>query len=83
MTEELRYPENMASAVTVRGHFKDPRHIELDQPVTDFLGEVDIVLRSVPASTPAERVARARALQASLPKQTSDSVDLIHEDRSR
>ena len=36
----------MARAVTVRGRLSDPRHIELDEPVNDLTGAVEIVVRS-------------------------------------
>jgi hypothetical protein len=35
----------MAYAVRVRGRLSDPRHIELDQPVNDMAGVVDVVLQ--------------------------------------
>jgi hypothetical protein len=76
----------MGNAVTVKGRLADPRHIELDEAVTDLTGRVEVVLRSVSASVPtssAERVSQARALQAGAPAQKSDSVDLLRADRER
>jgi hypothetical protein len=37
----------MPRAVKVRGRLSDPRHIELDQPVHDLRGPVDVVVQSV------------------------------------
>ena len=76
----------MAKAVTVRGRLADPRHVELEEPVTDLLGPVEVVLRPAiePANdSPARRVERARALQGSAGRQETDSVDLLREDRQR
>jgi hypothetical protein len=39
----------MAKAVTVKGKLADPRHIELDEAVTELTGAVEVVLRPVPA----------------------------------
>jgi hypothetical protein len=76
----------MDNAVTVKGRLADPRHIELDEAVTDLTGRVEVVLRAVSGSVPvssADRVSRARALQAGAPGQHSDSVDLLRADRER
>jgi hypothetical protein len=77
----------MDNAVTVKGRLADPRHIELDEAVTDMTGRVEVVLRSVsgsaPAASAADRVSRARTLQADAPPQRSDSVDLLRADRER
>ncbi len=35
----------MGKTVAVRGRLTDASHIELDEPVTDLVGPVDIVLR--------------------------------------
>jgi len=40
----------MERAVVVRGKLTDARHIELDEPVTEIEGPVDIVLRAVPSA---------------------------------
>ena len=40
----------MAKAVTVTGHLADPRHVELDEPVVDLVGPLEIVLRPAPSS---------------------------------
>ena len=76
----------MAKAVTVKGRLADPRHVELEEPVTELLGPVEVVLRSVvePANdSPTKRVDRARALQRGARNQATDSVDLLLEDRQR
>lgn len=44
----------MAKAVIARGRMQDPRHIELDEPVTDLDGEIEVVLRSARATHRAE-----------------------------
>ena len=40
----------MERAVVVRGKLTDAQHIELDEPVTELQGLVDVVLRSVPSA---------------------------------
>jgi len=40
----------MERAIIVRGTLSDPLHIELAEPVTELRGEVEIVVRSAPAS---------------------------------
>ena len=35
----------MEKTVVVRGKLADPRHIELDEPVTELRGAVEVVLR--------------------------------------
>lgn len=34
--------------VVVRGRLNDPRHIELEEPVNDLKGEVEVTVRAVP-----------------------------------
>ena len=42
----------MAHAIRVRGRLSDPLHIELDEPVTDLTGPVDVVVQeAAPASS--------------------------------
>jgi len=41
----------MERSIVVRGKLTDAQHIELDEPVTELEGPVDIVLRSVPSAT--------------------------------
>jgi hypothetical protein len=40
----------MERAIIVRGKLSDPRHIELDEPVTEVQGTVEVVVRPVPVS---------------------------------
>jgi hypothetical protein len=46
----------MAQAVKVRGRLSDPRHIELDEPLNNLTGLVDVVVqeaeRPAAATTP-------------------------------
>ena len=37
----------MPRAVVVRGHVGDPRHVELDAPVTGWRGPVEVTLRAL------------------------------------
>ncbi|MFQ5668219.1 MAG: hypothetical protein ACE5I7_17550 [Candidatus Binatia bacterium] len=41
----------MERAIVVRGKLADAQHIELDEPVTELEGPVEVVLRRVPAET--------------------------------
>ena len=41
----------MAHAVRVRGRLSDPRHIELDEPVNDLTGPVDVVVQEAERPT--------------------------------
>lgn len=40
----------MEKAVIVRGTLSDPRHIELDESVTDVVGPMEVVLRQAPVA---------------------------------
>lgn len=40
----------MERAIIVRGKMSDPRHIELDEPVTEVQGTVEVVVRPLPVS---------------------------------
>jgi hypothetical protein len=40
----------MERAIVVRGKLSDPRHIELDEPVMDLRGPVEVVVRPLPAA---------------------------------
>jgi len=44
----------MERAVVVRGKLADSQHIELDEPVTELVGPVEVVLRPIPASVGSE-----------------------------
>lgn len=41
----------MREAVVVTGRISDPRHIELEEPLTDLRGRVEVVVRSVGDNT--------------------------------
>ena len=45
----------MEKAVIVRGTLSDPTHIELDEPVTDVVGAVEVVLRQSPVANLQDR----------------------------
>jgi hypothetical protein len=45
----------MGETVTVRGKLADSRHVELDEPVTELSGSVEVVLRAAPANGPNRR----------------------------
>jgi hypothetical protein len=44
----------MERAILVRGKLTDATHIELDEPVTDLEGTVDVVLRRAPSEEEAQ-----------------------------
>ena len=41
----------MERAIIVRGNLSDPRHIELQEPVTEVQGAVEVVVRPVAAGS--------------------------------
>jgi hypothetical protein len=44
----------VAHVLKVRGRFSDPRHIELDEPVDNLTGPVDVVIQAAePSAAPA------------------------------
>jgi hypothetical protein len=45
----------MSKTVIVKGTLADPRHVELDEPVADMLGPVEVLLRAMPAGEPQRR----------------------------
>ncbi len=45
----------MEKAIVVRGKLTDARHIELDEPVNELDGPVDVVLRRVPSDAGEQR----------------------------
>jgi hypothetical protein len=49
----------MAYAVKVRGRLSDPRHIELDEPVNNLTGPVDVVVQE---AEPLAVTAKARGI---------------------
>lgn len=42
----------MERTVVVRGKLNDPSHIELDEPVSDIKGPVEVTVRPIRRSTP-------------------------------
>jgi hypothetical protein len=42
----------MGQTVVVYGNLNDPRHIVLDEPVSDIRGPVEVAIRSIAESTP-------------------------------
>jgi hypothetical protein len=42
----------VAHAIKVRGRLSDPLHIELDEPVTDLTGPVDVVVQEAASAMP-------------------------------
>jgi len=42
--------KDMDRAIIVRGNLSDPKHIELDEPVTEVQGPVEVVVRAVPSA---------------------------------
>ena len=47
---QIGYSVDMSKAIFVKGTLADPRHVELDEPVADMIGPVEVVLRPVSAS---------------------------------
>lgn len=43
----------MERAIIVRGRLAGPKHIELEEPIADLEGEVEVVVRGVSKSSPA------------------------------
>ena len=39
----------MSRSIIARGKFSDPRHIELEEPVREIRGEVEVVIRQLSA----------------------------------
>ena len=73
----------MERAVVVRGRLTDAQHIELDEPVTDLDGPVDVVLRRIPSGT-AEHDEDIFDFIARLPPGTRTKADIdqqIREER--
>jgi len=42
----------MEYSIVVQGSLSDPRHIELDEPVTELRGVVEVILRPARAAAP-------------------------------
>lgn len=45
----------METAIIVRGNLADPRHIEIEEPVTGLTGRVEVVLRAAAGAPAAVR----------------------------
>ena len=58
----------------VEGHFIDPRHIELDEPVSDVQGRVQVTVRPITQPTPGSPAAVLAAMRA-LPHLDPADVD--------
>jgi hypothetical protein len=54
----------MERAVVVRGHLSDSRHVDLDEPVSDIRGAVEVTLRPIQRLAAASPVAVLNALGA-------------------
>ncbi len=66
----------MAHAVKVRGRLSDPRHIELDEPVNDLTGPVDVVVQEAERPAPANASRGFIGLCADLgPAPSADEID--------
>ena len=57
----------------MRGNLNDPRHIELDEPVTELHGMVEVILRAAPSLS---GVQAARALSPA----RDDEIDALYAD---
>jgi hypothetical protein len=51
----------MDHVVKVRGRMSDPRHIELDEPLDDLSGPVDVVVTAADVTRPDKQLAAAAA----------------------
>jgi len=40
----------MERALVIRGNLSDPRHIELDEPILELHGPVEVVVRPLPSA---------------------------------
>lgn len=56
----------MERAFVVRGRLSDPRHIELDEPILDFQGRIELVVLS-PGAAPGRAERDVFDLVASMP----------------
>jgi hypothetical protein len=54
----------MEYSIVVRGNLNDPRHIELDEPVTDLRGVVEVILRPARAAAPSPTTSADQAWEA-------------------
>lgn len=65
----------MAHAIKVRGRLSDPRHIELDEPVNDLAGQVDVVVSAVEIDDDRRLATAASALSEPVLKRIWDNPD--------
>lgn len=73
----------MEKAVIVRGRLSDPQHVELDEPVTEIDGDVEVVLK--PAATQRSGTTDIFDLIAGLQAGDRSKEDIdhqVHEERS-
>lgn len=64
----------MSEPIVVRGNLRDPSHIELEEPVPNIHGRVEVTLRSIRELTVSSPAAILRAL-AALPDVKAEDVD--------
>jgi hypothetical protein len=66
----------MAHAVKVRGRLSDPRHIELDEPVNNLTGPVDVVVQEAESRTVTTKARGIIGLCADLgPAPSAEEID--------
>ena len=65
----------MERAIVVQGRLSDPQHIELDEPVTEVQGPVEVVVRAA-ASAHGQRHQDVFDLIARLPAGTRSKEDI-------
>lgn len=63
----------MERAIIVRGRLSGPRRIDLDEPVEEVTGEVEIVVRRAPVTAPKRDI---RDVLRSLPPGTRSKEDI-------
>lgn len=71
----------MGHAIKVRGRLSDPRHIELDEPVNDLAGAVNVVVTFVDTAD-ADRslgAAAARSSEAAFKKVWDNPEDDVYD----
>ena len=71
----------MDRAIVVRGRLGDPKRIDLEEPVTEIQGEVEVIVRSVSRAAPKESIFDLIARLPGGPR-SKQEIDLqIHEER--
>ena len=63
----------MERAIIVRGRLSGPRRIDLDEPVDEVTGEVEVVVRQAPSAAPKRDI---RDVLRSLPPGTRSKEDI-------